>query len=285
MNKTIIALAILAASAAAHATYGGPGEPPYPPGEGPQQPAATVPSSTSNATSNSNAGAAAQSASRSAADSASTSRATGGNAQGGSARQGQAQGQSSRNSQRSAQSATMAGGAVTVDAADRSSTRIDARVNIIQGIVPATPPSFASAGETTRETGACGPLQTVVSQGINGYFFNAMGGTEIVPLGQVDTLTDYYSPVTGLRQTYEERRLPDGRRALFGHQPIVYTVPLMTSGARNVAFGGWSSSGGAQAGGGGSAAMSQFSIRIVLRLCEIETKRAGYGSGRRRDRN
>ena len=284
MRKHIITLAILAASAAAHATYGGPGEPPYPPGEGPQQPAATVPSSTN--TSGANAGA--QSASRSAADSASSSRATGGNAQGGNARQGQAQGQSSRNSQRSAQSATMAGGAVTVDAADRSSSRIDARTVFIPAIVPPTPPSNLAVGGIVQSVSNCGPLVTVVKRGVQGTFVG-LTSDSYVDQGSDDELMPYYDPETGMPETYKRFPLPGGGWQVFGHQVTQYAAIVGVAGARNIALGGGSSSGGwAQGGGGASSSMQRVVSKIVVRLCHVGDERpepeVRYMPPRRADR-
>ena len=157
----------------------------------------------------------------------------------------------------------------TVDASDRSVSNYKAI--FIPSVVPLTPSSNLAVGNIVKETGSCGPLQTVVREKITGYYFGIIS-TGRVPLGYNDRLAPFVD-AKGERQDYREVPLPDGTGyRLFGHQVTQYTTVLGVASNRNIALGGGGSSGSwGQGGLGASSSIQQFVTSIQLRECEIGT--------------
>lgn len=202
---------------------------------------------------------------------ASTSSASGRNQQG----QGQGQGQAlNGGNQLSRQSSNQSLGTsgnsrTTVDAADNSSTSYKAV--FIPPVVPPTPPSSLAVGNIVKETSACGPLQSVVKEPVQGTFFGLLLNSRI-DQGYTEELAPYRDE-NGQVVEYRREPLPDGSGyRLFGHQVTQYTAIVGVSGARNIAVGAGGSGGGwGQGGLGTSSANQQMVTTVQLRSCEIGT--------------
>lgn len=164
---------------------------------------------------------------------------------------------------------TTGGTTTNVDASDRSTTSYKAI--FIPSVVPLTPSSSLAVGNIVKETGACGPLQKIVREPVNGFYFGILT-TSRVALGFTDRLVPFLDD-KGVRQDYREVPLPDGTGyRLFGHQVTQYTTVLGVAANRNIALGGGSSAGAwGQGGMGTSSSMQQFVTSIQLRECEIGT--------------
>ncbi len=124
-------------------------------------------------------------------------------------------------------------------------------------------------GNIVKETGACGPLQRVVREPIEGTFFGLVKNTRVAQ-GYTDHLEPYLDG-HGAEQQYKHVPLEDGvGYRLFGHQVTQYTTVLGVSGVRNIAVGGGGNSGAwGQAGMGTSGAMQRMATTIELRECEV----------------
>jgi len=164
---------------------------------------------------------------------------------------------------------TTGGTTTNVDASDRSSTSYKAI--FIPSVVPLTPSSSLAVGNIVKETGACGPLQKIVREPVNGFYFGILS-TSRVALGYTDRLVPFLDD-KGVRQDYRQVPLSDGSGyRMFGHQVTQYTTVLGVAANHNIALGGGSSSGAwGQGGMGTSSSMQQFVTSIQLRECEIGT--------------
>ena len=159
--------------------------------------------------------------------------------------------------------------ATNIDASNRSVSNNNERWTFIPPVVPPTPPSSLAVGNVVSETSACGPLQRVVREPIEGRFFGLVTNSH-VQQGFNERLEPYFDE-HGVRQDYRRVPLEDGSGyRLFGHQVTQHTTIVGISGTRNLALGGGGGGGGwGQAGAGSSSAMQQMVTSIQLRECEI----------------
>lgn len=177
---------------------------------------------------------------------------------------------------------SVTGGANTTSAANTNSTgastsTVDAsnhslsneKLIFIPAIIPPTPPSTLAVGNIIKETGACGPLQTLVREPVEGSFFGLIKNSR-VRQGYTEHLAPFVDE-HGVRQDYRRVPLDDamGYR-LFGHQVTQYTTIVGVSGSRNIAIGGGGGNGAwGQGGAGASGSMQQMVTTIQLRECEV----------------
>ncbi|MEO6093288.1 MAG: hypothetical protein ABIT04_00880 [Novosphingobium sp.] len=166
---------------------------------------------------------------------------------------------------------------ISPGAGGNSSTNVDASTNsryraiFIPPVVPGTPPSTVGVGNIVKETGACGPLQRVVREPVQGTFFGLFKNSR-VGLGYNEYLAPYIDE-QGVRQDYRRVPLEDGSGyRLFGHQVTQMTTVLGVAGARNIALGGGGGGGAwGQGGMGASSSMQELVTSLQLRDCEIGT--------------
>ncbi len=160
--------------------------------------------------------------------------------------------------------------AVSIDAADRStsSTKYSSKSSyiVIPPVMPPMPPIVTEQGDVKVEVLACGPLQTVVSEDVNGLFVGFTGNDNVY-LGRDETLAPYFED--GKRIRYFEEKQGDGSVRVYGHQPIITTALPAVSGARQFGVGGFGSGGGGQVGAGTSGSMGRLVSKIQLRECEL----------------
>ncbi len=156
--------------------------------------------------------------------------------------------------------------ATTVDASNHSIS--NERVIFIPPVVPATPPSSLAIGNIVKDTGACGPLQRVLREPVQGTFFGLVKNAR-VQQGYTEYLMPYVDE-HGAPQAYHSVPLANGGYRLFGHQVTQYTTVIGVSGVRNIAFGGGGNGGAwGQGGMGTSGSMQQMVTTIQLRDCEV----------------
>jgi hypothetical protein len=189
----------------------------------------------------------------------STSIAAGGSASGGNAKGG------------SASSGSDANGTNSVDASDHAVSNTNVHELFIPPVVPPTPPSSLAVGNVVVETSACGPLQRVIKEPVNGTFYGLFKNSK-TPLGFTEELAPYVDQ-NGDVQEYKKVLNDDGY-VLFGHQVTTYTAILGVSAARSSAVGGGAGSGAwGQAGLGTTSSNQRLVTNIILRSCEIGTVR------------
>ena len=157
----------------------------------------------------------------------------------------------------------------TVDASDHAVTSY--KTIFIPPVVPATPPSSLAVGNIVKETSACGPLQAVIREPVEGTFFGLVLNSK-VNQGYTEELAPFRDE-SGKIVEYRREALPNGSGyVLFGHQVTQYTAIVGVSGARNIAVGAGGSGGGwGQGGLGTSSANQQMVTKIELRSCEVGT--------------
>lgn len=162
-------------------------------------------------------------------------------------------------------------GGTSVDASDSSSSSY--RVQIVPPVTQPIPPSVTHHGDVkTVEVKECGPLRSVKTEDVKGYFFGLTGTSEVV-LGTTDQLVPYNGDdgaKAGSRYDEEKQDLGKGKFLVrrYGHQPVISSVVVSVAGARQVTIGGWGSSGGAQGSGGASSSMGTMVTKIQLLPCE-----------------
>lgn len=157
-----------------------------------------------------------------------------------------------------------------VDASDRSVYR--SKAIFIPPVVPGTPPSQLAVGNIIKETSACGPLQHIVRQQVNGTFIGLFRNAS-VPQGFSDDL-EPYRDAAGNTVDYRMERMPDGDIRMFGHQVVMFTTVIGVASNRNIALGGGGGGGSWGQGGMGSSSSNQRMVtNIQLRDCEIGTMR------------
>lgn len=124
-------------------------------------------------------------------------------------------------------------------------------------------------GNIIKETGACGVLQRVAREPIQGTFFGLVKNSR-VHQGYTEHLAPFVDE-HGVEQQYRHVPMEDGvGYRLFGHQVTQYTTVLGLSGVRNVALGGGGNGGAwGQGGMGASGSMQQMVTSIELRECEV----------------
>jgi len=172
----------------------------------------------------------------------------------------------------STSSASLSGGnsTTTVDASDRSSTQYKAI--FIPSVIPGTPPSQLAVGNIIKETSACGPMQTIVRQPVNGTFIGLLRNSA-VPQGWTDDL-EPYRDANGTPMEYRQVRTANGDVRVFGQQVIMFTTVIGVASNRNLALGGGGGGGSwGQAGMGSSSSNQRMVTTIQLRDCEIGTLR------------
>ena len=157
----------------------------------------------------------------------------------------------------------------SVDASNHSISTTNEKFIFIPPVVPITPPSTLGVGNTIKDTSACGPLQRIVREPIQGTFFGLVKTTRVAQ-GYTDHLEPYVDS-RGSPQPYRRVPLEDGPGfRVFGHQVTQYTTVLGVSGVRNIAVGGGSGGGSwGQGGMGTSGAMQQMVTSIELRECGV----------------
>lgn len=156
-----------------------------------------------------------------------------------------------------------------IDASNRSSYR--SRAILIPPVVPGTPSSQLATGDIIKETSACGPLQHIVRQPVDGTFIGLFRSVS-VPQGWSDDLEPFRDP-DGRLIDYRSERQADGDVRLFGHQVVMFTTVVGVASNRNVALGGGGGSGWGQGGMGSSSSNQRMVTTIQLRDCEIGTMR------------
>lgn len=156
-----------------------------------------------------------------------------------------------------------------MDASNHSTSTYNEKFVFIPPIIPPTPPSTLAVGNIIKETGACGPLQRVTREPVQGVFFGLVHNSR-VQQGWTDHLAPYVDE-HGVEMQYRRVPMEDGvGYRLFGHQVTQYTTVLGVSGVRNVAIGGGGGNGAwGQGGMGTSSAIQQMVTSIELRECEI----------------
>lgn len=155
----------------------------------------------------------------------------------------------------------------TIDTSNRSVDNSKSMTVILPPVMPPMPPQFSQQGEVKQEVMACGPLQSIQRERIDGVFVGFTSNDNIY-LGQDDRLIPFTQNGRIIR--YHEEVQMDGLTVrVFGHQPIITTTPLTVSGARQFGLGGFNSNGGGQIGGGVSGAMGRLVSTIQLRDCEL----------------
>jgi hypothetical protein len=127
-------------------------------------------------------------------------------------------------------------------------------------------------GNISSETLNCGPLERVIKTPVTGSFYGLVKKSK-VDLGFTEELAPYIDD-NGVEIQYKAVLNPDGSTSYYGHQVILSTAILGTSGARSIAGGGGAGSGGwGQGGLGSSSSNQQLVTTIVLHLCEAERVR------------
>jgi hypothetical protein len=167
----------------------------------------------------------------------------------------------------SASSGSDANGTNSVDASDHAVSNTNVHELFIPTVVPPTPASSLAVGNISGETLNCGPLERVIKTPVTGSFYGLVKKSK-VDLGFTEELAPYLDD-NGVEIQYKAVLNPDGSTSYFGHQVILSTAILGTSGARSIAGGGGAGSGGwAQGGLGSSSSNQQLVTTILLRSCE-----------------
>lgn len=158
------------------------------------------------------------------------------------------------------------GAAVNVNASDNSRN-----LTVFLPPVPTTPVSFAPAGNVAQADLGCGPLVEVVKTPvvglISGFFADEhvdLGFTfEIVPVLGADKF-----PVLYMEKEFVQ---PNGDRVIrrVGSRVVEQSAVLNVSAAKNLAIGGFGSSGGGNVGGGSSSAMTRLVTNVQVLPCEL----------------
>lgn len=156
---------------------------------------------------------------------------------------------------------------VNVDAANRSSTKIDARALYIPQVTAPVIPSTNPASNISVKVGDCGPLFTLDRQKVKGkyigFFFNSD-----VDLGHEDFKQPYVDD-KGYRIMYNAVEMPDGSWNILGSRAIYFVATLNVSGSRQLGFGGGSGFDHGQASGGASSAMQMMVTNIQEESCML----------------
>ena len=119
-----------------------------------------------------------------------------------------------------------------------------------------------------KETLACGPLQSVEKEKVDGTYIGLFSKT------RVDQGWTYHlAPkvdANGKQAYYKYVRLVNGDINIVGHQPVLVYAVIGISGARNFALGGGGGNGDwGQGGVGASSSMQRLVSEIQLRDCSI----------------
>lgn len=138
-------------------------------------------------------------------------------------------------------------------------TNVNSKVLWLPSHVVPVPPSLVASSTVTTLVGTCGVLQDLVTDKVEGTFNGILFDSK-VDLGVRQHLVPAKTPFKEYKYgniTY-----------LIGHQPIIFSAVLSTSGARQFGLGGNSNNGGGASGSvGASSGMQQMVQQIQLTEC------------------
>lgn len=151
---------------------------------------------------------------------------------------------------------TLAGGDTVSNTTSNVSNRF---LNLPSHVVPVPPSVLAGAG-VVQTVGACGVLQDVRREKVEGTFHGLLYDTK-VNLGYREKLVPYYDHED--KQVLFKEVVQGNLTYLIGSQPIILSSVIGTGGARQFGLGGNSSSGNNGSGSLGSSGSNQQQVEHI----------------------